>query len=369
MFSASPSVRRPRLLLVDDTPANIDVLVGLLSANYELKVANRGAKALRILEEDPDIDLVLLDIMMPEMDGYAVCAEVRRRPATRTLPIVFITARTEIYDVVRGFELGANDYVTKPFHPAELMARVRTHLTVRQQQLELERRKADLEAMIHIVSHDVANKFAILRLSLDLLARNPGMLPEQALARLNLAVDSGIGLTRIVRELRAAEDKGLVLQPVPLRSAVQDTVELLADRLQAKEIAVAIDVPDARVQAEPWTLRNSVLENLLTNAIKFSPRGSRIEIGGAIRGGFAVLAIRDHGIGIPAETVSDLFDFAKSRSRQGTEGERGTGFGMPLVHRCVTTYGGTIAVSSRPSGEGVTEPGTEFQLRLPLAAA
>ena len=368
MFAPAHLDRRARILIVDDTPANIDVLVGLLGDAYDLQVANRGVRALRLLDADPDIDLILLDIMMPEMDGYAVCAEVRQRPETRQLPIIFLTARAELDDVVRGFELGANDYLTKPFRPAELLARVQTHLTLRQQQRELERRKADLEAMIHIVSHDVANKFAVLRLSLDLLARHGGTLPDRFIERLNLAVDSGIGLTRLVRQLRAAEDKGLPLSPVDLRLAVEETVQLISDRAKAKEIAIEVDVPAVAVQAEPWTLRNSVLENLLTNAVKFSPRGARVEVRGEVAGAFVVLRIRDHGIGMPPETLRDIFDVAKSHSRPGTEGERGTGFGMPLVHRCVATYGGRVAVSSREAGAGVSDPGTEFELRLPLAA-
>ena len=366
MFTASPSARRPRLLIVDDTPENIDVLVGVLGETYQLQVANRGAKALRLLETDPDIDLILLDIMMPEMDGYAVCAEIRRKPETRNLPAIFLTARTEVDDVVRGLELGANDYLTKPFRPSELLARVRTQLTLRQQQRELERRKADLESMLHIICHDVANKFAVLRLSLDLLARPGTTLNDKFLARLNLAVDSGIGLTHIVRQLRATETKGLPLEAVALRAAVRDTADLLADRLAAKAISLAIDVPDVAVHAEPWTLRNSVLENLLTNAVKFSPRGSHIDIHGDVAGDFVVLRIRDHGIGIPPETIRDLFDVARSHSRPGTEGERGTGFGMPLLARCVTTYGGSISVASPPAGPA-SASGTEFQVRLPLA--
>jgi two-component system, sensor histidine kinase and response regulator len=369
MFSPAPTDRRARILLVDDTPANIDVLVGLLGDTYDLRVANRGVKALRILDAEPGIDLILLDIMMPEMDGYAVCEEIRRRPETRHLPVIFLTARTEVDDLVRGFELGANDYLTKPFRPAELRARVQTHLMLRQQQLELERRKADLEAMVHIVSHDVANKFAVLRLSLDLLARHGGALPDKFIERLNLAVDSGIGLTRLVRQLRATEDKGLPLTPVDLRAAVDETVQLVSDRAKAKEIAIDVDVPALAVLAEPWTFRNSVLENLLTNAVKFSPRGSRIEVRGATAGAFVVLRIRDHGVGMPAEALRDLFDVAKSHSRPGTEGERGTGFGMPLVHRCVATYGGTVSVTSREAGPGVDDPGTEFELRLPVSAA
>src|SRR5581483_4002571 len=117
---AARDSRRPCLLLMDDTPANIQVLVGLLQADYELKVATRGAQALKICEQSPQLDLILLDVMMPEMDGYEVCRQLRTAEATRTIPIIFLTAKSEIDDVVRGFDLGASDYVAKPFRAAEL---------------------------------------------------------------------------------------------------------------------------------------------------------------------------------------------------------------------------------------------------------
>jgi class 3 adenylate cyclase len=125
-----PKHGRSTLLLVDDVPENLDVLVGVLQADFDLKVANRGAKALKICESGARIDLILLDVMMPEMDGFEVCRILRSTPATQHIPIIFITARTAVNDIVRGFELGAVDYVAKPFNAAELLARVNTHLTV-----------------------------------------------------------------------------------------------------------------------------------------------------------------------------------------------------------------------------------------------
>ncbi len=119
----SPSSDRPCILLVDDTPSNIDILVGLLKADYELKIANRGAKALKICETTERIDLILLDVMMPEMDGYEVCRVLRASPKTQSVPIIFLTAKTDLDDVVHGFEIGASDYLTKPVRPSELLAR------------------------------------------------------------------------------------------------------------------------------------------------------------------------------------------------------------------------------------------------------
>src|SRR3954462_13689020 len=118
----SPLPRRPCLLLVDDTPANIHVLVGLLQADYDLKVATRGEQVLKICAQAPPPDLILLDVMMPEMDGYEVCRRLRATEATQAIPVIFLTAKSEVDDIVHGFELGASDYVSKPFRAPELQA-------------------------------------------------------------------------------------------------------------------------------------------------------------------------------------------------------------------------------------------------------
>ena len=359
--------RRPCLLLVDDTPANIDVLVGLLRETYELKVANRGERALRICEEPGAVDLVLLDVMMPEMDGFEVCRRLRARPATRDLPVIFLTSKVKVEDMVEGFAAGASDYVAKPFQPDELRARVRTHLTLRAQQQEIAARNTELREMLQIVCHDVGNQFAVLSMALEIMQHHRDIPPTKFMPRIEAAVRNGIALTDLVRELRRSEDKGLALAPVPVRAALADALLLAEDRLAAKAITVASDVPEVTVHAEVCSLTNSVFGNLLTNAAKFSPRGGRIEITGEVRDGWLVLQFRDHGIGMPPAVQETLFDFSRSRSRQGTEGEKGNGFGMPLLHRLVTRYGGRVEVESRERESHPQDPGSTFTLHLPLA--
>jgi len=129
---------RQTILVVDDTPDNIDVLSGILRPEYRVKAALDGEKALRIARAEPQPDIILLDIMMPGMDGYQVCAQLKRDPRTRTIPIIFVTAMTEVEDETRGFELGAADYITKPVSPPLVLARVRTQLALYQQNRELE---------------------------------------------------------------------------------------------------------------------------------------------------------------------------------------------------------------------------------------
>jgi adenylate cyclase len=191
--TANPFRRaRPTILLVDDTPANIDVLVGLLQADYTLRIAKRGEAALRICAAGELIDLILLDVMMPEMDGFEVCRRLRADPLTRDIPIIFLTARTAVEDIVRGFELGAVDYVAKPFNAAELLARVSTHLTVHRLSRENERLllsilPGSVAGRLKSGEERIADSFAqVSVLFADLVEFTPlsGRLPPQALVEL-----------------------------------------------------------------------------------------------------------------------------------------------------------------------------------------
>jgi two-component system sensor histidine kinase/response regulator len=363
-MSVAQARQRPCLLLVDDTPANIDVLVGLLQADYDLKVANRGATALRICERHEEIDLILLDVMMPEMDGYEVCRRLRANPATHDIPIIFLTARTSVEDIVQGFAAGSNDYVAKPFGPSELTARVATHLTVRAQQREIACQNEELRELLHILSHDVANQFAALSTVIQLIDRFPDKPIDGYLPYVRLAVQNGIGLTRMVRELRSTEEKGLELRPVSLKSAVDDALSIAAERIREKALIITNHVTDAMVMAEPHALAVSVIGNLVSNAIKFTPRGGAIALSTEAGDGELVLVVADAGVGMPASVAEHVFDVAKSRSRKGTDGETGTGFGMPIVKRTITACGGTVTVTSRDIADHPVDHGTEFRVVL-----
>ncbi|HEY4299389.1 MAG TPA: hybrid sensor histidine kinase/response regulator [Candidatus Didemnitutus sp.] len=361
--------KRPCLLLVDDTPENISILVELLQGDYDLKVATRGAQALKICEQSPHIDLILLDVMMPEMDGYDVCRQLRAVEATRNTPVIFLTARTDVQDVVRGFDIGANDFVSKPVRIQELLARVRTHLLIRSQQREIEEKNTEMKEMLQMVCHDLANHFAVLNISLELAQTRKDMGMDRLLPPMASAIRNGIGLTNLIRDMRMSEDKGLTLAPVPLRDAVNETLGLVDQRVRDKKLRIVQEVPDVGVIAERVALVNSVLGNVLSNAIKFSHPGGTIEITSQTGDGEIRLGIRDHGIGMPADVLAHLFDFTKSHSRKGTAGEKGTGYGMPLMRKFVALFGGRVEVVSRDVADHPVDHGTEFTIRLKLAPA
>jgi putative two-component system response regulator len=131
MSEANPTQDKPLILVVDDTPANLSLMNDLLGSTYRIKAANSGARALRIAASDPRPDLILLDVMMPELDGFEVCRQLKASAQTWDIPVIFLTARSEVQDEQVGFELGAVDYITKPISPPILMSRVQTHLTLK----------------------------------------------------------------------------------------------------------------------------------------------------------------------------------------------------------------------------------------------
>lgn len=164
------------ILIVDDTPENIDVLAGILDPSYKLKVATSGSAALRHLEGDELPDLILLDIMMPEMSGFEVCIEIQEQLELEDIPVIFISALNEAHDRVTGLSLGGVDYITKPFHPEEVKARIKTHLKLVRQRKEFEElckklaeSEKEREKIRHMIVHDIRSPLSDLLLSLQVL--------------------------------------------------------------------------------------------------------------------------------------------------------------------------------------------------------
>lgn len=143
------SIEKSTILVVDDTPDNLTLMSGLLKDNYRVKIANNGERALKIAQSDTPPDLILLDIMMPEMDGYEVCRRLKADSKTRDIPVIFLTAKTEVVDETHGFELGASDYITKPISPPIVLARVETHLAIKRVQDFLKDKNAFLAAEVN----------------------------------------------------------------------------------------------------------------------------------------------------------------------------------------------------------------------------
>jgi CheY-like chemotaxis protein/anti-sigma regulatory factor (Ser/Thr protein kinase) len=345
------------ILIVDDVPRNLQVLGSILNPEgYLVTPATSGKQALKIIKKKTP-DLILLDIMMPEMDGYEVCETLKRSPGTKDIPIIFLTAKTDPQDIVKGFEMGGSDYITKPFNPTELLARVRTHL-------EIIKVSTERKELLHVLCHDLGNLFGATASALKMIEQGYGTFEVFKESMLTSSLN-GLKLIGLVRKIRAMEDCKIDLEvkPVNLKSAVDESVLMLERKFAEKRLAFVTDIdPKLTVYAERISLVNSVINNIFTNAVKFSFPDSKIIVRAWQTDDTVSLSVRDFGVGMPAALQKDIFDMTKKTSRIGTAGESGTGFGMPLMMKFIHAYGGTIEISSKEKEDAPQDHGTEIKV-------
>lgn len=350
------------ILLVDDHPENLKVVANILRREgYKIALATSGQQALEGVKKKLP-SLILLDIMMPGMDGYQVKQHLNEDPKTAEVPVIFLTALHDTESLTRGFDEGGVDYITKPFRTKELLRRVKTHLDLRRSTLLLEQKSNEQKELLHILCHDLGNPIGNIQ-SLSRLIKEE---PEDALELVGLiehTAGQSLEVIDLVRQMRALEEKPIELGPVPLKSAAVSSLKLLDSLIRNKQVTVNLDIPDElMVKAEPVGLVSSVINNLVSNAIKFSFEGGLIELQATEEGSQVVLDVTDHGVGMPEKLLGDLFDISKATSRSGTAGEMGTGFGMPLVKKFMTSYGGSIEVFSRDKQQHPEDHGTTVRL-------
>ena len=233
---------KPTILVVDDTPDNIMLLCSLLGERYKNKVATNGLKALKIAVSDPQPDLILLDIMMPEMDGYEVCRRLQSDPRTRYIPVIFLTAKTQEGDEAMGFDLGAVDYITKPIVPPILMARVHTHLALREARKVLERQNAVLEDQVERRTRQLASLQDAIIISMASLAETRDNETGHHIRRTQHYIrELAVQLRKLPRFALQIDDKFLstVYKTAPLHDigkvGVPDSILLKPGRLTVEE--------------------------------------------------------------------------------------------------------------------------------------
>jgi two-component system, sensor histidine kinase and response regulator len=338
---------KPTLLIADDTVENIDILYNLLKDEYQIIVAKDGKETLKIIAEKHLPDLVLLDIIMPDMDGFDTIIELKKNPLTKNIPVIFLTSLTDVEDLVKGFSLGAVDYVGKPFNAPELLSRVKTQITIKKHEDLIKQRSNELKELLQIMCHDLASHFSVIKSSVWLSENKEEVTLDSYKDRIKMATYNGIDIINLVREMRTVEDKQIPLEKVNLLEIVSESLRLHNDNLEAKNIKVNIAIPDnLHVLVEPRSFINSVINNILSNAIKFSYENSFIKISGLKNKDGINLSFKDSGIGIPVNLLNELFELSKKTNRPGTKGEKGTGFGMPLIKKFVELYGGKIIIKS-----------------------
>lgn len=360
------------ILIVDDLPENLAVLGNILRIEgYQLAIASNGKQAISIAGSKKP-DLILLDVAMPEMDGLSACRILKENEVTSAIPVIFLTARTDTEDVVKGFEAGAVDYILKPFKAAELLARVSTHLELKQSRDLILKQKAELtellstkDKLFSIISHDLRSPFAGLLTLATMIAEDfDSFSREDLFNSIKLIRTTSDQLHSLMQNLLSwanLQTRNLHFKPQKLYLAreAKKTTDVLTLNAAKKDIAIISAISnELTVNADP-DLTRIIIHNLLMNAIKFSRQGGKITLSAIEEEGFVLVRIEDEGIGIEAEKAGKLFLPGISVTTAGTANELGSGLGLMLCREMVEKMGGNIGL------ESVINKGSTFWFKLP----
>ncbi|HWX23339.1 MAG TPA: hybrid sensor histidine kinase/response regulator [Candidatus Binatia bacterium] len=355
------------LLVVDDQESNIQVVGAALGKlGFEILPATGGLQAFqRLAIRRPD--LILLDLLMPEMDGFEVCRRIRENPEWAEIPIIFLSSADDKGLIVRALESGGVDYITKPFNHAELVTRVRTHLALKAARDALKQLAEDRDELLGILTHDLKNHLGGMDMSAQLLRdRTEAMAdPKLRLMAENISHSSSQMLAFVKEFLaNASADHGLSIKPqsISLKEAASRVVQQHREAAKRKQLVfhTALEGDGALVQADPAAL-NQVLDNLLSNAIKFSPPGKQIRVTCLPGARYVECQVQDEGPGFSENDKTRMFRRYGRLSARPTGGEPSTGLGLSIVKKLVLAMHGELACQSTP-GSGAT-----FAFRLPRA--
>ena len=385
--NSAPGKKNPTVLIVDDTPANISVLAEHLGNHgFSVMVAQDGEEGIERAQFGQP-ELILLDVMMPGMGGFEACRRLKANEATKDIPIIFMTALSDIADKITGYKMGAVDYVTKPFHAEEVLARINTHLklqamqrqlTLQNQQLqeeiavrqnaealiaqrseELKRSNAELEQMAYVASHDLQEPLRMVASYTQLLERRYGdKLDADAKEFIAFAVDGVKRMQALIDDLLTYSrvgTKAAPLQPV-------DSSDVVAAAIRSLRVAIEECGAEINVEPLPMVLGDArqleqLFQNLIGNAVKY--RGDvkpLIHIRAEVDQDFWRFSVQDNGIGIAPEYFERIFImFQRLHARREYPG---TGMGLAICKKIVERHGGRIWVESVP------DHGTTFLFTL-----
>ena len=361
---------RNTVLVIDDQPRNLQLAAYVLNPFYELILVNSGDKGIRMATEKCP-DLILLDIMMPEMSGYEVCARLKENPDTKNIPVIFVTAKTEEEDIIQAYEVGGVDYVLKPFRAKELLVRVQTHLAIREAQQKTEQLNAHLrelnqnkDRLFSVISHDLRGNAGRIDSLVHLILLEMKENSAAAMEMLPMLKESSRKNKELLEDLllwaRSQFDK---IEYRPASLAVEEVVNRAEEQVkiqaEGKQISFVRELShDLKIFAD-LNMIITVLRNLYSNAIKFSQAKSTIKTKAYGQAGKVLIEVTDSGMGIQKEHLDKLFNQSKSRTTTGTAGEKGSGFGLELCYDFVKKNGGEITVQSE------WEKGSTFTIILP----
>ncbi len=355
------------ILAVDDITTNIMLLKAVLSrAKYKIETASGGVEALeKVQQQIPD--LILLDIMMPDMDGYEVLRRLKADPAYENIPVIFLTALHNPEDIVKGFKLGASDYISKPFNNDELITRVAHHISITAAQRMITAQRDQLQATIEardkmysVISHDLRSPIGTMKMIFNMLTMSvtKNQVGEDNFEMIsmgnNITENTFMLLDNLLKWTKSQIGRmNTVLQDVDIAEVVVFAGKVSDLVAQVKNITVEYDIPGIIMARCDVDMVKTIMRNLVSNAIKYSEEGGSVLVSVRETPTHAVISVKDSGIGIKEEDLPKLLDPTVHHTTYGTRNEEGSGLGLQLCMDLTRRNGGELTVESK-EGEGST---------------
>jgi len=354
------SAKKSLIACIDDEVMNLELLkFTIKQIKCDVLTIQHSKEALVLLLKNVP-DLILLDVMMPEMDGFELCALIKTKRALKNIPIIFITGMGKTENKVKGFELGGVDYVTKPFNKHELLARIKTHLNLREAKKKVSKQAADLkkdnvlkDRLFSIIGHDLRSPLSAIKMQLDFILRgiinptDPNFI-NKTVHNLNATTDEAFNLLDNLLGWAKSESGSLsiIKENVNILNLVEQCERLQQLAIENKNIDLQITIPENAFVYADMNMIKTVLRNLVSNAIKFTPVEGSISISARLEDEFWNVSVSDSGVGISEEDLVKVLNLSEHFSKEGTEQEAGTGLGLILCQDFILKNGGTLWVES-----------------------
>lgn len=354
-----------KILIVDDVMSNV-LLLKVLLANekFAIATASNGRQALEQVEKE-NPDLVLLDVMMPDMSGFEVAQHLKSNPNTADIPIIFLTALNSTADIVKGFQVGANDFISKPFNKEELIIRVTHQISlvaakrlILSKTEELQRTIAGRDKLYSVIAHDLRSPMGSIKMVLNMLILNLpsekiGAEMYELLTMANQTTEDVFSLLdNLLKWTKSQIGKlNVVYQDVDLVEVTDGVIEIFSMVASLKKIRIREMKPEKMMVNADIDMLKTVVRNLLSNAIKFSKENSEVLVKMEEVDGMAVVSVQDYGCGISEEGQKKLLHTDTHFSTFGTNNEEGSGLGLLLCKDFVVKNGGKLWFTSK-EGEG-----------------
>ncbi|GAB6152347.1 response regulator [Desulfosporosinus burensis] len=334
------SINQPEILLVDDTPEHIETAVTVLRENnFRVRVATKGSTAIKLIERHQP-DLILLDVYMPEMDGFEICRIIKTNSSLSSIPIIFLTSSNDAESVKKGFELGAQDYVVKPFNTSELLARVHTHIKLKKQTESLLLANHELDSFCYTVAHDLkAPLLSLSKLTEYLALDYSGRLDIEGRELIDNIQDKSKEMIQLVNhllELSRMSEMPMNIEPINLKQLFGEVFNELIKLEPQRNVKFVLN-PLPIMQGDPVMIKLLVI-NVLTNALKYTrnQKITNIEARSIENEAEFIISVEDNGAGFDMRYSSRLFSvFQRLHSQNEFEG---SGVGLAIVQKILKRH-------------------------------